>query len=528
MSNICDTQYKVRGSRKALSDLWNTLQMMEVNSKDVYLYKLAEHYSIDYEHSCISVRGHIYWAEFEDNKDGGLLSFDTESAWSACDLFFDELNKVLGNELSISYREIECGCEIFYVHDVGGFFPEECCVSRDSITKCKIFVLNSHHIFDARDLMADWGWGFTNPQPLPNPILSRAKGNFQLAIQKKETEVSLRLTNFVLHMYKQLTSEQRSQIFVLLQKKIKRKEIAILVGCSQSTLSREIRRNSTDKGNYLWDKAHAKAMDRRKRTTANHAKDPAIVWEALDLLKEDYWSPEQISADMKSRGKNISHELIYRHIRADQSGELASYCRHKMKYNRHVRPNRTTKVKNIPDSVSIHQRPAEADGTRFGDWEMDTIVGKDGKGAILTLTERSTNMILMERLPEGKHPEPLAKVVVRLLFPYRKTIRSITTDNGSEFCAHKLISKGLAPKGAKDPNLVFFADSYCSWQKGSIENANKLIRQYIPKGTDFSTLTDAFIRKIQHKINRRPRKKLNFETPKDVFFRQINNFAVAG
>lgn len=182
-------------------------------------------------------------------------------------------------------------------------------------------------------------------------------------------------------------------------------------------------------------------MYRRKRTTANHAKDPAIVWEALDLLKEDYWSPEQISADMKSRGKNISHELIYRHIRADQSGELASYCRHKMKYNRHVRPNRTTKVKNIPDRVSIHQRPAEADGTRFGDWEMDTIVGKDGKGAILTLTERSTNMILMERLPEGKHPEPLAKVVVRLLFPYRKTIRSITTDNGSEFCAHKLISK---------------------------------------------------------------------------------------
>lgn len=159
---------------------------------------------------------------------------------------------------------------------------------------------------------------------------------------------------------------------------------------------------------------------------------------------------------------------------------------------------------------------------------MDTIVGKDGKGAILTLTERSTNMILMERLPEGKHPEPLAKVVVRLLFPYRKTIRSITTDNGSEFCAHKLISKGLAPKGATDPNLVFFADSYCSWQKGSIENANKLIRQYIPKDTDFSTLTDAFIRKIQHKINRRPRKKLNLETPKDVFFRQINNFAVAG
>ena len=129
MSNICDTQYKVRGSRKALSDLWNALQTMEVNSKNVYLHKLAEHYGIDYEHRGISVRGQIYWAEFEDDEDGGLLSFDTESAWSACDQFFDELNKVLGYELSISYREVECGCEIFHVHDEGNFFPEECCVS---------------------------------------------------------------------------------------------------------------------------------------------------------------------------------------------------------------------------------------------------------------------------------------------------------------------------------------------------------------------------------------------------------------
>lgn len=337
----------------------------------------------------------------------------------------------------------------------------------------------------------------------------------------------MKLTNFVLRMYHQLTSQQRSQIFALLQRKTERKIIASIVGCSQSTLSREIRRNSTEKGNYLWDKAHAKAMGRRKRTTSNSAKDPAIVWEALDLLKEEDWSPEQISADMKKRGKSISHELIYRHIRADETGELASHCRHKMKYNRHGRPDRTTKVRNIPDRVSIHQRPVEADGKRFGDWEMDTIVGKDGKGAIVTLTERSTNMVLMERLPHGKRPEPLAKVVIRLLFPYRQTVRSITTDNGSEFCAHKLISKALAPKGTKNPNLVFFADSYASWQKGAIENANKLIRQYIPKGTDFSTFSDDFIMKIQHKLNRRPRKKLNFESPKNVFFRIIANFAVA-
>lgn len=199
-----------------------------------------------------------------------------------------------------------------------------------------------------------------------------------------------------------------------------------------------------------------------------------------------------------------------------------------MKYNRHGRPDRTTKVKNIPDRVSIHERPVEADGTRFGDREMDTTVGKDGKGAIVTLTERSTNMLLMERPPQGKHPELPAKAVIRLLFPYRHTVRPITTDNGSEFCAHKLISKALAPKGTKNPNLVFFADSYSSWQKGAIENANRLIRQYIPKGTDFSTLTDAFIRKIQYKINRRPHKKLNFESPKSVSSIFFCNIALAG
>lgn len=248
-------------------------------------------------------------------------------------------------------------------------------------------------------------------------------------------------------MYHQLTSQQRSQIFALLQRKTPRKDIASIVGCSQSTLCREISRNSTEKGNYLWDKANDKAMERRKRTTANRTKDPVIVWEALDLLKEEDWSPEQISADMKSRGKNISHELIYRHIRSDESGELASHCRHKMKYNRHGRPARTTKVRNIPGRVSIHERPAEADGKRFGDWEMDTIVGKDGKGAIVTLTERSTNMVLMEKLPQGKRPEPLAKTVIRLLFPYRHTVRSITTDNGSEFCCHRMISKSFVSKG---------------------------------------------------------------------------------
>ena len=153
MANICDTQYKVMGERKAVADLWDTLLTMEVNTKNVSLNRLAEHYGIDYEKMGISVRGHIYWAEFEEDDDICLLSFDTESAWSACDQFFEELNNILGGELSISYREIECGCNLFYVHDEQGFFPEECCVSSSG----EPFEDACEDVFDScQDAIAEW------------------------------------------------------------------------------------------------------------------------------------------------------------------------------------------------------------------------------------------------------------------------------------------------------------------------------------------------------------------------------------
>ena len=121
----------------------------------------------------------------------------------------------------------------------------------------------------------------------------------------------------------------------------------------------------------------------------------------------------------------------------------------------------------------------------------------------------------MARLPQGKNPKNVADTVIRLLLPYRKNVRTITTDNGSEFACHKKIAKALA-------TTVYFANSYASWQKGAIENQNKLIRQYIPKGTDFRELSDEFIKNVQYKINRRPREKLNFSTPKKEFFKLIS------
>ena len=141
--------------------------------------------------------------------------------------------------------------------------------------------------------------------------------------------------------------------------------------------------------------------------------------------------------------------------------------------------------------------------------------------AILTLTERSTNFILMEKLEHGRKALPTARVVCRLLYPYRESLKTITTDNGCEFAAHLEISKKLTIKG-KDRVVVYFADSYASWQKGSIENANKLIRKYIPKKANFDDFSNKRIMNIQKKLNKRPREKINFYTPINRFFENFH------
>ena len=145
---------------------------------------------------------------------------------------------------------------------------------------------------------------------------------------------------------------------------------------------------------------------------------------------------------------------------------------------------------------------------------MDTIVGKDGHGAIVTLTERSTNMLFMRKLNMGKNAKELAKTVIHLLAPFKGRVKSITTDNGTEFACHEMIAKSIGTK-------VYFADPYSSWQKGAIENVNGLIRQYIPKNTSFSNISQQQITKIMQKINTRPREKLNFSTPNECFYKKM-------
>ena len=325
--------------------------------------------------------------------------------------------------------------------------------------------------------------------------------------------------------YKQLTSQQRSQIFALLQRKTSRKDIVLIVGCSQSTLSREIRRNSTAKGNYLWDKAHAKAMERRKRSTSNKKLDSTLVWKIKQMIIDSQWSPEQICGVLSKEGISVSIQTVYNIINADESGELRRNCRHPNFKRRHLSQRRPTKATNIANRTSIHDRPEEANGKRFGDFEMDLIVDAYGH-AILVLVERLTNFVMMEKLPLGKKALPIAKTVVRMLYGYRKYLKTITTDNGSEFAAHLDITAGLRVRGMDDVK-VYFADSYCSWQKGAVEHENKLIRQYIPKKSNFNDFSDEYIRNVGRKLNLRPRKKLGFSNPKTEFFKQIANFALA-
>ena len=314
-------------------------------------------------------------------------------------------------------------------------------------------------------------------------------------------------------MYKQLTSEQRYTISVLLQNRTKQKEIAKAINVSPSTVSREIRRNSGVRGRYNWETAQANAVQTKRKKPGNHSINKDVMEEAKHLLVTEQWSPEQISGVLAKDGKYISHETIYRMIRKDKAegGTLYKHCRHKLK--RRARPVGGRRI-SIPNRTSISERPAEVDGKRFGDFEMDTIVGRGNHGAIVTLIERSTSMLFMRKLKKGKNAKELARTVIHLLSPFKYHVKSITTDNGTEFACHEMIGKSLGV-------TIYFAAPYASWQKGAIENANGLIRQYVPKTETFEHVSHQQITKYSKRINMRPRKKLEFKTPHECFYEQI-------
>lgn len=316
-------------------------------------------------------------------------------------------------------------------------------------------------------------------------------------------------------MYKQLTSEQRYTISVLLQKKMSMTLIAQVIKVSVSTVSREISRNSNSQGVYDPRQAELKKHRRKSKNPGNHSISAELRSEAFRLIREEQWSPEQVSGRLNIGGKKVSKSTIYNWINATSphyKDNIRKYLRHRGK--KYAKPTGEKHV-SIKNRVSIDKRPSEGFAQSVGDLEMDTIVGREGKGAIVTLVDKYSSLLLMRKLETGKRAAPLAQAVIEIIKDAKIKVRSITTDNGTEFAEHEVISRELGCP-------VYFAHPYSSWEKGAIENMNGLIRQYIPKKEKFENYTHNDIHLIQNKINGRPRKKNGFLTPIEVISKQIH------
>jgi IS30 family transposase len=303
--------------------------------------------------------------------------------------------------------------------------------------------------------------------------------------------------------YTHLSLGERYQIYALKGAKHSINFIAEALNRSPSTISRELRRNESLRG-YRANHANTKARSRRSNNASTIIAD---VWDwVTDKLKQS-WSPEQIAGFHGG----ISHMSIYRYIWRDkrQGGTLWQCLRRKAKP---YRKRLTTETRGrINDKVSIHERPSIVDTrTRIGDWEADTIIGQHHKQAIVTLVERRTGLLKMKRVVK-KSAAQVSEAMIELLMPVKIQVKTITSDNGKEFADHKKVKQQLF-------SSFFFADAYASWQRGTNENTNGLIREYLPKGCDFRQVSDQHIQMIENKLNNRPRKRLGFKTPSQVFY----------
>lgn len=312
---------------------------------------------------------------------------------------------------------------------------------------------------------------------------------------------------------KHLNETQRYTIYRMLKDEKTQSQIADYIGVSQATISKEIARNRNSLGHYSPKDAQMFAQMRKERFRCNRKFTPAMEKLVREKLEKFQWSPEQICGFAEKEGvPMVSVERIYQFIRKDkqEGGKLYLNCRHRLKHRkRYVGAG----VAHIPDRTSIHERPQTVETREeFGHFEMDLI--QNGNEFILTLVERMSRYMLMAKLPLGKEAKGVAKAAVKLLKPFKKSVKTITTDNGGEFSHHKDISKALSAQ-------IFFTDPYASWQKGAIENTNKLIRQYITKNQSIKLISQNDLALIQLKLNNRPRKKLNFQTPSAIFY----NFA---
>lgn len=313
--------------------------------------------------------------------------------------------------------------------------------------------------------------------------------------------------------YKQLTENERYQIYAMKKAGHSQKEIAIVLVRSPSTISRELRRNQGLRG---YRPAQAQRLSASRRQEAHKAfkvTDEVKVW--IEKLIRQELSPQQV-VDYLRRYRRLSlhHETVYQIIYRDKAtgGDLYRYMRIASKpyRKRYGHYDRRGKIKN---RVDIDQRPAVIERrNRIGDWEGDTVIGKGRKGALLTLVERKTLYTVIVRLT-GKRADLLTKAAVEGMKHLKQKVKTITFDNGLEFSHHEEIGKGLNAD-------IYFAHPYASWERGTNENTNGLIRQYFPKGTDFSQVTDEQVQWVMDRLNNRPRATRGGRSPNELFMGQ--------
>jgi len=318
--------------------------------------------------------------------------------------------------------------------------------------------------------------------------------------------------------YTQLTQEERYQIYILKKAEYSQTQIAELLERDKSTISRELRRNRGLKG-YRPRQAHNLALRRRYDKAQPRIGNP--VWQLVEALIRDEWSPEQVVGRVAiEQGVSISHEWIYQHVYTDKrsGGNLYRFLRcQKVRRKRYGLYSRRG---TIPNQISIDERPAIVDAKRrFGDWEGDTVIGKSHRGALVTLVERKS-LYTVIRSVIHKTAAAVRAAVVDGLAPDIDRVHTITYDNGREFADHEGMASDLETR-------IYFAHPYASWERGLNENTNGLIRQYFPKDRDLRTVTTREIEKAMDKLNHRPRKSLGYRTPYEVFFNTRTSLTVA-
>jgi IS30 family transposase len=321
--------------------------------------------------------------------------------------------------------------------------------------------------------------------------------------------------------YSHLTEKDRYVISHLKLAKFSLREIARRLGRHHTSISREIKRNGpTYAPNAVYWYYFTQPVAEKRRHQArgyrrqNH---PPLVKYVEDRLKLD-WPPEAIAARMridypKDERMRISHETIYRWIYLDatQDGDLHKHLRRRHPKRRQQKRYGSGR-RFIPGRVSIDQRPVIVDTReRFGDWEGDTLEGAKGKGALATHVERKSRYLLAAKLADKKAATMNDQSIASFLKLPRTMRQTLTVDNGKEFSQFKELE-------AKTGLTVYFADPYAAWQRGTNENTNGLLRFYFPKGTDFEAITEEAIDLIIEKVNHRPRKCLNYQTPHEFFY----------